>query len=311
MELIVLAKSRCFRNRQMCDRTTILLLAILGFIMGFSRCGRADDVDSIERYQPQDINFSHGKGGTIQEGPSSIFPEYEGYGYRRVSTRKDEPCAAFEIGMEGPWPRASLKKDGDSPLYPANSWLRQRAIEKCREETGPFYKDDIVPVFGALYRVTRIDSELPDDPQGASIHLSKMGRAEWPAGVTLDPFAYAITPGGSLSIPHARKLTTLFFTPSLKLKYDDTSKSFSLTIFHDLRDRNAPIYGTSMFDGKAWREDDVPIENNSRFGITVGREHQSFRVVSIVPPNRDKHIPGWVEVRRIWPRVTPFGTEEE
>lgn len=280
--------------------------------MGFVTSGRSEDADSIERYQPQTINFSHGRGGTIEEAPSRILPEYEGYGYRRDSIRNDgSSCAAFEMRLETGWPRASLKKGGGPPLYPANDWLRQRAIEMCREETGPFYKDDIVPVFGALYRATRIDSNLNDDPHGASIHLSKLGNAEWPAGVTLDPFAYAITTGGSLSLASTSPLEKRSFTPSLKLKYDDTSKSFSLTVVHYRVDMTSQINGKSGVDGRGWREEDVPVENDSSIRVTVGSVYHNFRVVSIVPPDRDKHIPGWVEVRRIWPRVIPFGTEEE
>ena len=201
--------------------------------------------------------------------------------------------------------------EGGLPVYPANNWLRQRAIEKCIVESGPFYKDDLIPVFGKLYRATRLDTNLFDDLQGASIVLTKIDPTEWPVGVTLDPYAYAVTPGGALSIHCTPSLKKRVITPSIRLTYNERLNSYSLKVVHDRVTMISPILGSISDDGRTWRQDDVPVQANGRIGMIVGRDYQRFRIVSIVHPDRDKHLPGWVEFRRIWPQITPYGIDVE
>lgn len=286
-----------------------LMFVVLGIGVGLSQSGRGDDVDSIELFQPPIIHISIDLNESIESEPSSILPGYKGLGFGMDSPRKDgSSCASFEMHPGGGWPGEFRKKRTDLPVYPANDWLRQRFIENNGQVTGPLHKDDIVPMCAALYRVTTLGSNRPNDPVGSRIVLTKMGQAEWPAGITLDPFAYAITTGGKLSLP---KVSQNHINPSLTPKYDEKSKSFSVTVFHVRYDQSFQLGGKSSLDGQVWRQDDLVIQKNSKMTVAVGSEYHTFRVVSIVPPDRDKHLPGWVEFRRVWPRITPFGTEEE
>ena len=54
----------------------------------------------------------------------------------------------------------------------------------------------------------------------------------------------------------------------------------------------------------------VAIKPEGLLTMRVGGRFVNFRVVSVVPPDKRKHIPGWVEFRQLWPTVQPFGIQE-
>ena len=264
---------------------------------------QADEPDAMDRFQPPRIEISHGPGGELRNDPCEIVPEYTGYGFCETSSRENEFCASFTMGMEplyGRVPQSPLQSGGLE--YPKHDWLKQRMIERYGLRVGPLYRDDLVPVCGALYRSTQVDLKTGgDDPQGARIILDKIPRSEWPAGISLDPYAYVITPGGSLNIWNVSQTTPV------KLSYDASSKTFSMKITHDA----VQIYNPERNQS---RSEDVVVDESSVshwFRVGVGNEQLLFRIVSVVPPNPEQHLPGWIEIRRIWPRVTPYGAVEK
>jgi len=43
------------------------------------------------------------------------------------------------------------------------------------------------------------------------------------------------------------------------------------------------------------------------FALAAAYQIYHFQVVSVVRPELDSHIPGWVELRRVWPAIPAFG----
>ncbi len=283
------AKHRSLASLQMSRNLFLSLVLVLACAL----MGYAEDVDSMAEYQPDRIIIPGGLGGDIRIAPYTIVPSHYGYGILEQSLRDNEQCAKIKFWVDSPYIAASVQKL-NVVSFSNHSWLRQRQLDGCGNSIGPFYRKEIIPICGALYRVANIQ---PSD-EGAYVALDKLAKSEWPAGISLDPFAYAITPGSAIGMRNVCR------TAPIAVTYDSSAKHFTLKLSSDTLQLYHP-------ERPQFETVDLVVDSLITFQIMVGNEPVSFRVVSIVPPNPDKHIPGWVEVRRIWPRVTPFGTVEK
>lgn len=181
--------------------------------------------------------------------------------------------------------RAAAKKSN-------NQWIRQRVFESVTTSTGELTIGSKLPMFGWLYEVTDIDIN-ETDPQGARFKLEKIPREHWPKGMTLDPYAYPILNGGSI-------VTNAVKVGSISVRFDE-SRTCNLR-YHQEEFQ----YSEGIFISKEVKV--VPKQNDvlKTSGIRFGRE---CKVVSIVPPDSETNVVGWVEVREIWPELVPFGDE--
>jgi len=109
--------------------------------------------------------------------------------------------------------------------YPANKWLTQRLLESVRRYSGPVAIGDVIPLFGALYRITDFRQE-DNGGKGTEIILQRVEAGDWPDGITLDPFAYPVLTGGGLNVSNLTPIDIHSVT------FDEKANQFRLTVVH-------------------------------------------------------------------------------
>lgn len=182
-------------------------------------------------------------------------------------------------------------------LYPQNQWLAQRQFEAVNVATGPLSITHKIPLFGSLYSVTTITPRPVCS--GAKIKLRRVEKVDWPEGISIDPFAYAVTNGGALRMGrHGGGI-------SISAEYSEAEKKFKMTV--TAKGWNSKFVGQP--DYREWRF----VDKDDRLSSKLAPQTQ-FRVIRIVPPDPEnpdpkKRVPGWVELRQVWPLLIPFGTE--
>jgi len=140
-------------------------------------------------------------------------------------------------------------------------------------------------MFGWIYELAGIN--IPSGAnEGADLFLRKVPHDRWPQGLTLDPYAYAITNGGCLTVPRA-----LVGGASVKVNFDPEQRQFDLTCVIGYR-------GPTMQKAVA------------KAGELLNFGNVYLRIVTVVPPNAEQHISGWVEFRYLWPEIVPYGVEQ-
>ena len=182
---------------------------------------------------------------------------------------------------------------------PANQWLIQRYLEATSTHYGPVEVHDIIPVFGTLYRVDGIRKD-DNGGMGALLTLRKLASDEWPEGIEVDPYAYQVTNGGHLDVHGLLPLVEF-----QDVSYDVSKAKYQVTV-------TQPLVLAQQFANRrevSWSEVTVDIESGSLLSIQCGCMVY-IRVTNVVAPNSRKNIPGWVEFRRLWPTVRPFGIAE-
>ena len=185
-------------------------------------------------------------------------------------------------------------------LFPENRWLSQRLLESILQYSGPVAQGDFMPLFGCLYEVDSF-TEPEDGGTGAGIYLRRMDADEWPDGIKLDPFAYAVLNGGGLDLPSSVPKGDV-----RNLSFDEKKNQFHVTVIQEYIKPARDALSREV----AWTEKVVAIKPEGLLTMRVGGRFVHFRVISVVPPDKDKHIPGWVEFRQLWPTVRPFGIKE-
>ncbi|MBC8290442.1 MAG: hypothetical protein H8E37_09005 [Planctomycetes bacterium] len=230
------------------------------------------------------------EGGTPYFGKGNAFVAS---GYRKDGSVYFNlvPNAQSYAGVEG---------GAGSVKFPENRWLSQRLLEAIIQYSGPVAKGDFIPLFGCLYEVTGF-SEEGNGGFGTGIELRKMDAIEWPDGIKLDPFAYAVLNGGHLDLRSSVPKVDI-----RDLSFDEKKNQFHVTVFQEYIKPARDALSREV----AWTEKVVTIKSGMLLVMTVGGRRVHFRVVSVVPPDKDKHIPGWVEFRQLWPTVRPFGVQE-
>jgi hypothetical protein len=176
---------------------------------------------------------------------------------------------------------------------PDNPWLQQRMYERTGLRSGPLIKGDIIPISGTLYEV--IHCAKSDAQFGsAEITLTRLPLDRWPDDVVCDDYAYAITPGGFITVP-SRSIGP---KGKVYVSWRDQQSDFELKTMHEIQiSSSATKFHTETFNASS----------GVAFPLGVGGEVYHFKVVHVVNPNPESHIPGWVEVRRVWPKIEPFG----
>ncbi len=176
---------------------------------------------------------------------------------------------------------------------PNNAWLHQRLLERVSFASGSVVKGDILPINGALYVVERCQqSEFQSDM--ANITLARMPRDKWPDGILCDEFAYALTTGGSIWT------ATIGFVArgQIHVEWDENKHDYQLKVSSQI--------GTSPTTGRTV-EEIFAARPGVPFALEAAGQISHFQIVSVVAPNPESHIPGWVELRRVWPAIPPFG----
>jgi len=180
--------------------------------------------------------------------------------------------------------------------YPENSWFRQRLHESVQLVSGPVDKGSVVPMFGALYTVAMIEDDKRGG-HGVSMKLQRLPHKEYRGEVRLDPYAYAITNGGWIDIP------STLVQPEILVAFDGRERCF-LTI-------RGEHTGISQGKGR-WTTHNTTQKVlaivNKLIIVRLGQASVLFRVVSIVYPDEKARLTGWIEVRRVWPSLVPFGS---
>lgn len=59
------------------------------------------------------------------------------------------------------------------------------------------------------------------------------------------------------------------------------------------------------------REANIVAKEGMNFPVVTHTQVYNFNVTSIVLPDAARHIPGWVELRRVWPEIVPFPATSE
>ena len=176
---------------------------------------------------------------------------------------------------------------------PDNAWLQQRMLERVSFSSGPIVRGDIMPINGTLYIVDRCkQSEF--GIHFANIALVRLQRDKWPEAIQCDEYAYAITSGGHLSVPGHEE------SSNLEVKWDEVNAEYQLIVGSFVVQPSGPAL---KFRQVAIRQARPGVQ----FALAGDEEIHHFQVVSVVPPKPESHIPGWVELRRVWPAIQPFG----
>ena len=178
--------------------------------------------------------------------------------------------------------------------WPRNQWEAQRRMERVEDHYGPIRKGDMIPQFGWLYHVENMNYE---GTRGAFLRLKKVDAAKWPLGITLDPYAYTITDGGYLNLNVA-----FLGKPSVSAKYDKDKKQWRLQLSHEERQTNMQYKR---------REEELEAKTSQLVTVKTGTDVHRFKIVSVVLPDPKNNIPGWIELRKLWPKIIPFGIEQD
>lgn len=211
-----------------------------------------------------------------------------------VATLVDGPSAAQPKARIG-FARKRTSGVGTEYHLPKNQWLAQRAVERISSNPGPMQEEDIIPVYQWLYRVNRLRVEA--DRHGVGLTLSRVERNDWPPGITLDPYAHAVAEGGSLDVPFAFPNGP----PAVQSKYDPSTGKWELRVSHETRQP----------DLSPMRRDELIVADvGVSFTVSTMTDTIPLRVVSVVNPDSEHGIRGWVELRRIMPEIVPFGVEQ-
>jgi len=229
-------------------------------------------------------------GGGVNSGEADISPirEFGATGYQVALENSEDLAARFTVSCRK---KDHVRRSRTTITYPRNQWLGQRFYEACRYSTGPLREGDYVPMFGWVYELAGIN--IPSEAnEGADLILRKVPHDRWPQGITLDPYAYAITNGGYLTVPRA-----LVGSADVKVSFDPEQQQFQLTTVIGYQ-------GPSMLIER--REQKAV----AKVGELLNLGHVQLRIVSVVPPNAKQHIPGWVEFRYLWPKIVPYGFEQ-
>ena len=177
---------------------------------------------------------------------------------------------------------------------PMNQLLAQKRLENVRDEYGPIRKGELIPQFGWLYHVENLNNNRGG---GSNLSLTKVKAEKWPAGISLDPYAYAITDGGYLNLNVA-----FLGKPSVTAKYDRNKNTWRLKLSHEERQ-------TDMQYKR--REEELDAKTGQLVTVKTGTDVHRFKIVSIVIPDPKNNIPGWVELRKLWPKIIPYGIEQD
>ena len=204
----------------------------------------------------------------------SIEERNPGYVYRSRNGRKVEP-------------------------FPDDQWIAQRLLEATDLRTGPIMTNDVIPVFGSLYKVVRCVK--PTGSADADISLQKLPAKDWPASIQLDPYGYPITSGGYIVLPGSRyrvrpygNVVRVIFVPE--------EQQYHLIIGHEAVGREQKL---------EVREANIVAKEGMQFPVVTHTQVYNFKVTSIVLPDPARQIPGWVELRRVWPEIIPFPSTSE
>ncbi|MFY9252945.1 MAG: hypothetical protein WAO83_05800 [Fuerstiella sp.] len=196
-------------------------------------------------------------------------------------------------------PTASMQYASGRLRSSESRWEGQRLVEMTDLRSGPVTKDDLMPVFGWLLKVTRCH---PGGGDTADVTLQRLPRDAWPDGVTLDPYAYAVTTGGTLTIPAASISKNGTLGLPMSVEFNPIDKVFLLRVAHEL---------VAEEDGSLTQEiRQIEATPALRFPVMRASGTLYFQVISVVAPDPDRRITGWVEIRRMWPAIEPFGFHE-
>lgn len=128
-------------------------------------------------------------------------------------------------------------------------------------------------MFGWIYELGGI--KFPSEARkGADLFLWKVPHARWPQGITLNPYAYAITIGGCLTVPRA-----MIGGADVKVSFDPEQQEFHLTSVIGYR-------GPGML---IERREQMAV---AKAGDLLNLGDVQIRIVSVVPPNTEQHTPG-------------------
>lgn len=214
---------------------------------------------------------------------------FRGSGFQVIG--KPRGTIRFWIRPSGKYIRTANR---EIPLYSQNQWLTQMSFESVSVGSGPLVTGRLIPVFGCLYRVTGYS--IPDRAvQGANIELQKIPAKEWPAGVTLDPLAYALTDGGGIGLGmYGGEIGISADFNKAEARFDLT-----LSLSHWTPDRRHVEHTKQV----------ILVKERTLVQSRFARDVR-FRVVSVVPPDsKTTCLAGWSCVV-VWPRLVPFGIDE-
>lgn len=192
------------------------------------------------------------------------------------------------------WPRRKantrIYKNSGKVVYPRNQWLTQRYIEMVGLTFGVVEEGTVIPVFGCLYEVLGVDG---NDPDYTRVRLMKAD-PDSELNARLDPYGYAIPNGGSLDI------TGQTDAKEIRVHYDATSGAFELTVSREYKGADLRYQYSTTSTG-ARKGDTIELRPD---------EAVFFRITDIVKPDAERGVSGWVEFRRLWPTIRPFGISE-
>ncbi|MBC8289646.1 MAG: hypothetical protein H8E37_04945 [Planctomycetes bacterium] len=196
-----------------------------------------------------------------------------------------------------------VEKGIDRISFPANSWLRQRMVEAVVEHSGPVQKGDLIPLFGCLYSVHRITRE-EGGGTGREITLLKVDKKNYPSGMSLSEYGYAAVDGGGLDLPTGSPRADLL------VRWDPKRRVFLLNLLKSYAVTNLPPRDRVFDITVGWREEQMTAKKDSLVVLKTPGKDVYLRIVNIVMPSKDDRIPGWVEVRQIWPKLTAYNSED-
>ena len=239
--------------------------------------------NALEQFQPrqvaiQPVDNKFGAGPT-----GEAFGPFVAEWRLTSDAGRRSPYAEFALYPKG----KHVKISSDSVHFPRSSWYAQRLMEREQEQHGPFQNGDIIPMFGSLYRA---EWYQPKGDAGDLI-LSRIEKENWPEGIILDPFARPVLTNGCLRFPSAQ----------IRCLFDEKNRRFRLLV---------PSWKYLPKTGNALEttEIDVVVGKVVTVPIDAGGH---FKVISVVLPDDQIRIPGWVELRRVWPNIVPFGVEQD
>lgn len=272
-----------------CLSTVVAILLHAGFSATYAQSGAEEFQDDTLQIVPENTSAS-------LPNLESAFGEKRGFEGDAARIVFGQPKGLVRFNFRPRLKRNLVVSTGMSTVeYPTNSWFAQQLHESIRIISGPVDKGKVVPMFGTLYKVATIE----DDERGGygvAMKLQKLARHERPRSAKLDPYAYAIMHGGWLDIPSTLN------QPEILVNFESPELCV-LTV-------RGEHVGISQGKGR-WSAHSTTKKVVAKVGkpvvVPLGQANVLFRVVSIAYPNEKSQLTGWVEVRRVWPSLVPFG----
>lgn len=268
-----------------------LVLVLLVWQMSFSLATCDDNHEQeLEAYRKDEF-FIDKPGGTLfsvneadEQSPGFMI------GARIAQIEKNKiHSVAFDLSLEMVW-MWYLSQGPQKKTY--GQWHKQMNFEKYHFVSGHRQLNDVVPLFGVPYKITKIDRKAGHRGGQVDLTLTKVVDKNMVESLTTDPYAHIIMNEGNFKHEYGN---------TVKVNFDYEIEAFILKFQH------VKISSENLKPEFVIKKSEMIASLGTDINLTDGVNTYSYRIISIVRPDKSANIPGWIGIRRCWPEIVPFG----